>query len=968
LRLLRTCAIYFIGIALLQLNLNILSAQTKTTSLLWGENGELWDTRGRLSDFSYAGYGGGYATKPEFNNIIDVIASGVIPNDGLSDVVAINNIIATAPDNSIVFFPAGRYVLDDWIKINRSNIILRGAGDGTVGTVFYMPRSATEINGGTAEAGYNTGGAGQIIEFKGNGSLITITEVSEMALRTDKIIEVVNASNLNQGDIIVINARGDNPTNGELWHAYFNYQSQDWPEPHVSWATGNNVFMTHTIERIEGNLVTLREPLRLDLKPSWGMKVRKLNGALKNVAIEDVRFEFIEKAPANHLQEQGYNAVQFENCQNFWSKNLTIQHCDNGVNIRTSSYGEIEDVTMIGRRGHHGFDIAHSSNNIISNVTFNNTDFFFHGITVNHKANGNVIRNVKGTQLVRLDFHRNVPFSTLWTDIRGIWNHNSSGDPKAGPHAGAWNVYWGLSGESTALYSGNFSDWKEHWGIYTGTIVSGLDSNTPEQFTEEREWYENIPYQDLAEKDLYKLQKEYRANYTPVLEFASHEFGNRSLWKERDYSRWKVQDNSGETYYSLIEDELPAHSSGKLSEYTVTDISSSTVYEIETIVRTTEGLEASTEAEIALVTSYIDDNNYLFARISTNSEYTGIYSVKNGVTAKLVGSTLVLQKDAPVLLKLGVENNDIIFTANNGIVSQTTYEGTMPFGKVGVGSSKTGILFQEFKINDIITSKTDDSDNDGVPNSLDLCPATVANATVNDQGCAAIQLASNNFTISTTGETCVDKKNGILEITANEFGNYIIDFNGNDYDFTTNKTFEGLSAGTYSLCISTLGGGFEQCYEVTIEGGVNLSGKISVTKQSGKVSVVKGTAPYTVTKNGNVLFETYKTEFSVDINHGDELEVSTSKDCEGKMSKRFNLFEDIKAYPNPSNGRFKIYVPNNLDTIQIEIYDVQAQLLSSKKYDVQSGQVGIDIEDHFSGIYFLKLIGQEPVFVKVIKK
>ncbi|MGB5943850.1 MAG: glycosyl hydrolase family 28-related protein, partial [Leeuwenhoekiella sp.] len=495
-----------------------LSAQTKTTSLLWGEDGELWDSRGRLPDFSYAGYGGGYAVKPSFTNTIDVTTQGVIPNDGLSDVAAINSIISSAPDNSVVYFPAGRYVLDDWVKINRSNIVLKGEGDGANGTVFFMPKSATEINGGTAEAGYNTGGAGQIVEFRGNGSLTTITEVSEIALRTDRVIEVLNASNLNQGDIIVINARGDNPVNRELWYEYFNNQTMDWPEPHVTWATGDNVFLTHTIEKIEGNLVTLREPLRLKLKPSWGMKVRKLNGALTNVAIEDIRFEFNLIAVPGHLQEPGYNAVQFENCQNFWSKNLTIQNCDNGINIRTSSYGEIEDTNMIGRMGHHGFDIAHSSNNIITDITFDNNDAFFHSITINHKANGNVISNVKGTQLVRLDNHRNVPFSNLWTDVKADkWNHRSSGDRKAGPHAGGWNVYWGLSGESTALYSGDINDWKEHWGIYAGTLVSGLDSDTSEMFTEEREWYENIPYEDLADKDLYKLQKEYRAGHTPVV-------------------------------------------------------------------------------------------------------------------------------------------------------------------------------------------------------------------------------------------------------------------------------------------------------------------------------------------------------------------------------------------------------------------------------------------------------------------
>ena len=91
----------FVSIIVLCGQVNLFSAmyaQTKTTSDLWGGNGELWDTRGRLSDFSYAGYGGGNAVKPNSTNIINVLENGVVINDGLSDVDAINAIINSAPE------------------------------------------------------------------------------------------------------------------------------------------------------------------------------------------------------------------------------------------------------------------------------------------------------------------------------------------------------------------------------------------------------------------------------------------------------------------------------------------------------------------------------------------------------------------------------------------------------------------------------------------------------------------------------------------------------------------------------------------------------------------------------------------------------------------------------------------------------------------------------------------------------
>ncbi|MGB5943851.1 MAG: glycosyl hydrolase family 28-related protein, partial [Leeuwenhoekiella sp.] len=499
-----------------QVNLTTISAQTKTTSLLWGEDGELWDSRGRLPDFTYAGYGGGYATKPSFTNTIDVTTQGVIPNDGLSDVAAIQTIINNAPDNSEIYFPAGRYVIDDHLTIDRSNILIKGDGDSTNGTVFYMPKSATDING-SFENDFSVGADGFMIHFVGVRHTY-VAELTEEVFYGDTVIEVDDTRLISVGDIIELHADGDNPVNGELWDAYFNYQAADLPQPLSSWLDGNGGNMFHTIEKIEGNLVTFREPLRLDLKPSWRIRLRTRRNNTTNVGIENIRLEFIETAKKTHHEEPGYNAVQFENCTNFWATDLSIVHADNGINLQRSSYGEITDITFEGREGHHGFKIGYSALNLFSNIKFNNTKPYIHSGTLIHKSNGNVIRNVSGTQVISLDFHKNPPFSNLWTDVRTEFNHKSTGSPTAGYHAGARNVYWGLFGESTALYWARKNDFKENWGMFQNTIVSGLDfSDTSEMFTEEREWYENIPYEDLADKDLYKLQKEYRAGHTPVV-------------------------------------------------------------------------------------------------------------------------------------------------------------------------------------------------------------------------------------------------------------------------------------------------------------------------------------------------------------------------------------------------------------------------------------------------------------------
>ncbi|RED47849.1 DUF4955 domain-containing protein [Seonamhaeicola aphaedonensis] len=230
-----------------------------------------------------------------------------------------------------------------------------------------------------------------------------------------------------------------------------------------------------------------------------------------------------------------------------------------------------------------------------------------------------------------------------------------------------------------------------------------------------------------------------------------------------------------------------------------------------------------------------------------------------------------------------------------------------------------------------------------------------------------LELPANNFTIETIGETCVDKQNGKVIISANATFDYIATINGGTYNFNNTTTIENLSPGTYSLCITVDGEEFEQCYEVTIDGGVNLTGKIQVVKQSVEVLVDSGAAPYTVYKNGEKILETYQSHFNIDVNHGDNIEVKSKDACQGKMSKTINLLENLRAYPNPSSGLFEIFVPNNVKMVDLEIYNMHSQLIGVKKQQLNSGKLSLNIEDKPDGIYFVKINLEKPVFVKLIK-
>ncbi len=229
-------------------------------------------------------------------------------------------------------------------------------------------------------------------------------------------------------------------------------------------------------------------------------------------------------------------------------------------------------------------------------------------------------------------------------------------------------------------------------------------------------------------------------------------------------------------------------------------------------------------------------------------------------------------------------------------------------------------------------------------------------------------LGPNNFTIQAKGETCSGMNNGKLIISGNAVDEYVATIDGVEYSFTKDKTIEGITPGVYDLCIEVVGKDFSHCYQVTVEAAPKLSGKISINKKSAKVSVSSGEAPYTVLKNGMELFETYQTNFTLDISDGDIIQIKSKEACQGEMSKTISLLENIKAYPNPTNGLFEMYIPNSIDTIDLEVYNIQSQLIVSKTFSVNAGKVQLSLADKPNGIYFVKVNSKKPVFIKVIKK
>lgn len=259
-----------------------------------------------------------------------------------------------------------------------------------------------------------------------------------------------------------------------------------------------------------------------------------------------------------------------------------------------------------------------------------------------------------------------------------------------------------------------------------------------------------------------------------------------------------------------------------------------------------------------------------------------------------------------------------------------------------------------------------DDDGDGVMNTKDVCPNTTSGAAVDANGC--FTLASDNFSIEVVGESCKDKKNGKIIISAKKALNYSTVINGVTYNFTTTKTIENVTPGVYDFCIAVASDSYNQCFNVVVESGSNITAKTAMVSDKLSVDIEKGTAPYTVLLNGKNVLETTAASFSIDVNPGDLVQVQTAVACEGTINSKIDNAL-LVAYPNPTSAAFDIDIPAGADNVKVDLLDIKSQLISSDSYKVTNGKIQMNLESNPVGVYFVRVyLSEEIEVLRIIKK
>lgn len=232
----------------------------------------------------------------------------------------------------------------------------------------------------------------------------------------------------------------------------------------------------------------------------------------------------------------------------------------------------------------------------------------------------------------------------------------------------------------------------------------------------------------------------------------------------------------------------------------------------------------------------------------------------------------------------------------------------------------------------------------------------------------AWNIFDTNFTIAVTSETCPNKNNGQVRITADYSQDYILNFNGNESAFTNGTTLTNIAPGAYEFCIYAKDKPERQCFNFSISEGKTLGISSSLSAQMYNVNITTGTPPFKISVNGTLVSETLSSAAALTVNQGDIVKVSSSVPCEGELVEQIDLFTEIELYPNPTQNDITISMPINKGQVPIELYTLDAQLISSKEYTIENGKIYLSLANHPPGIYFAKLVSNTSRVLKIIKK
>src|SRR5262245_30180391 len=276
------------------------------------------DPRGnRVPDFSACGYADGAIPIPDVPVRVTVPVS---PGDATARIqAAIDHVSARPPDaggvRGAVLLLLGRHEVAGQLHIRESGVVLRGQGDGEIGTRLVATgldrRTLIRIHG--------------IADARSVGSPIDVTAVYVPVGTT--AFRVRSAAGLKAGDVV----RVEHPSTAAWISAlgmdrFPTGDKGSW----LDWKPGTrDLSWERTVHKVEGDAVTVDVPLPAALDASLA-KTKLFRfvwpGRIEKVGVENVLIESTSDRANPHDEDHAWDGVCFENVRDGWVRRVTFAH------------------------------------------------------------------------------------------------------------------------------------------------------------------------------------------------------------------------------------------------------------------------------------------------------------------------------------------------------------------------------------------------------------------------------------------------------------------------------------------------------------------------------------------------------------------------------------------------------------------------------------------------------------------
>ena len=507
-----------------------------------------------LPDFSYAGYRWGEQAVPsEFpdHTVVEAAAFGAVADDDEDDTAALQAALAEAHATDgpvLVRLPAGRLVLTDILWVERSDFVLQGAGSGEGGTTLYMPRPLSSLptpkpmveleeyllandkrqrerDRGIDEpfSLYSWSGGFVWTNTPGGRGKPYLTsydrEPETLATglsgrRGGHVVTVVGEADVVPGQIVVVNwFNREGPEGSLLGYLYAGHLDlrigeRHWESPDMP-LTRQEV----TVLAVDGDRVTIKEPLLHDLRPEWTPTMTGWE-PITEVGVEGIRFEFLFNEYLVHHVEPGNNAVYLTNTAHSWVRDVDVVNGDSGVLTDVCSNVTIENVGIYGRKYHYGVHMGDCYNVLARDLYV--AAPVVHTFTFNTGSRTCVYTASSATGTPVLDQHSGLNYQNLFDDLT-LYVDDPAHQPIEGGGAGYWKpshaaypVFWNVGLEF--LYPDREGTFAVE-GLEDGPAarIVGLHANRPLTLTYGPDPYvEGLNRDDIAVPSLYRYQLQQR--------------------------------------------------------------------------------------------------------------------------------------------------------------------------------------------------------------------------------------------------------------------------------------------------------------------------------------------------------------------------------------------------------------------------------------------------------------------------